>query len=120
MHAPSGSDGTVDAAGDIEFLRQTVQCGHCAGGNRRDLNGHFGLLLMLMQDVIDAAEVSEQPNVRLAVFPIGFDDAVVLDTVRLVSLKRGQQLRIYMNGRNNPLRHNDFQGYEATRLGNSR
>ena len=50
---------------------------------------------MTLQDVVDTTEVGEHADVRRAVLTERFDDAIVLDAVRLVSLERGHQLRIY-------------------------
>ena len=44
--------------------------------------------LMWLQDIVDAAKMSEYANGGLTIFAEGFDDAVVADTVRLISLKR--------------------------------
>jgi len=52
---------------------------------------------MALQDVVDAAEMGEHANGGLAVVAEGFDDAIVLNAVRLVGLERSHQLRIYTN-----------------------
>src|SRR5450759_3015178 len=98
---PIRGNGSVDSAGKIQFLSEMVNRGHGAGRNRRDPHWHFLLLLLALQDVVDAAEMSEHANGGLAVVAEGFDDAVVLNAVRLVGLERSHKLRIYTNG--NPL-----------------
>ena len=89
------SNGTVNAFGQIELLRQAMERGDGTGRDLRDLYRHLFLLVMKFQDVIDTAEMSEDSNGRLTVLAERFDDTVVLDAARLVGLKGGQQLRLY-------------------------
>jgi hypothetical protein len=52
---------------------------------------------MQLQDIVDAAQMGEDANRWFAVFAERFDDAVILNAVRLVGLKRSHQLRIYID-----------------------
>src|ERR1017187_1823056 len=89
-------NGSVDSTGQIQLLSEVVNRGHGAGRNRRDPHRHFLLLLLMaLQDVVNAAEMGEHANGGLAVVAEGFDDAVVLNAVRTVGLERSHQLRIY-------------------------
>jgi hypothetical protein len=49
----------------------------------------LGVLAMALQDIIGAAEVSENANRWFALLAEGFDDAIVADAVRLIGLKGG-------------------------------
>jgi hypothetical protein len=51
---------------------------------------------MELEDIVYAAEVSEHPDGRLAVFAERFDNAVIADAVRLVGLEGSHSLRIYL------------------------
>ena len=77
----------VDLSGHIQLPGQTEQRRHRTGGNRRDLYRDFGVLLVAVQNLIHAAEMSENANGGLAFFTEGFDDTVVADAVRVIGLK---------------------------------
>ncbi len=55
---------------------------------RRDFYGDFGVLLVTVQNLIHAPEMSKDANGGFAFLAEGFDDAVVADAVRVVRLKR--------------------------------
>ena len=96
LHLALRGNGTVDPAGQIEFLHQPVKRCHRTCRNRRDLHRYFVVLLMQLQDIVDATQMSQDANRRFAVFAERFNDAVILNAVRLVGLKGSHQLRIYM------------------------
>ena len=52
-------------------------------------------LLVKAEDILDAAEVSQDPEVRFALFAERLDDAIVAEPMGLVRLKRRHVLRIY-------------------------
>ena len=93
----------MNALDQIELLRQAMERGDGTGRDRRDLHRHLFLLLMKLQDVIDTAEMSKDSDGRLAVHAKRFDDPAVLDAARLIGLKGGHQLRIYVSALTNPL-----------------
>ena len=71
-------------ASEIQFPREVVKRGYGAGRNRSDPYGRLlGLLLMALEDVVDAAEMGEHTNGGLAVVTEGFDDAVVLNAAEV-------------------------------------
>ena len=83
----STGDGPVDLSGHIQLPGQTEQRRHRTDGNRRDLYRNFRVLLVAVQNLIHATEVSENANGGLAFLTEGFDDAVVADAARVISLK---------------------------------
>ena len=85
----------VDPPGHVQFLSQTEQSGHGAGGNRRDFYRDFSELLVTAKNLVDPTEMSEHANGRFALFAEGFDDPIVLNAVRAVGLQRCHYLRIY-------------------------
>jgi hypothetical protein len=60
LHLARGSEGPVDAPGDIQLQSQTVEGGHRAGRDRRDLYRPGLLFLLALQDIFDAAETLDQ------------------------------------------------------------
>jgi hypothetical protein len=56
---------------------------------------HLRALLMELENVIDAAQMSDHPNGGFAIFTERFHDAVILNAVGLLGLKGSHKLRIY-------------------------
>ena len=81
------SESQIDTRRDVEFPRQAVESGDGADGDRSNLNRHLDVLLMASQNLVNATEMRENADGRLARVTKGLDDAIVLDAVRLVGLK---------------------------------
>src|SRR5260370_23173856 len=56
---------------------------------------HLLVLLMELENVIDAAQMSDHSNGGFAILAERFHDAVIPNAVRLVGLKGSHELRIY-------------------------
>src|SRR6516162_11236346 len=56
---------------------------------------HLLVLLMELENVIDAAQMSDHANGGFAIFTERFHDAVIPNAVGLVGLKGSHKLRIY-------------------------
>jgi hypothetical protein len=80
-------DRPVDLPGHVQLRGQTDQSGHGARGNRRDFYGNFGVLLVSVEHLIHASEMSKDANGGFAFLAEGFDDTVVPYAVRVVGLK---------------------------------
>ncbi|MFM7739737.1 MAG: hypothetical protein ACKO9H_10060, partial [Planctomycetota bacterium] len=85
----------VDAAGQVEFRGEVVEGGDGAGADGGDLEGGGVLALVEFEDVIDAAEVSEDANGGFSVLAKGLDDAEVSDAVGLVGLQGSHRYFVY-------------------------
>lgn len=85
--AASRDDRPVDPTGHVQFPGQTDQSRHSTSGNRRDLYGDFGVLLVSVEHLIHASEMSKDANGGFAFLAEGFDDPVVPYAVRVVGLK---------------------------------
>jgi len=77
---------SVSAGGEVEFDGQVVKSGDGTNADRGERKGYGVLILMEFEDIVDAAEMGESPDGRLAVVAKRFDDAIVADAVGLVGL----------------------------------
>ena len=83
-----GGQSGIDAGGEVEFDGQTVEGGDGSGADGGELKGDRMLLLVKLKDIVDAPEMGEDAEGGFAVLAKGLDDAVVVDAVGLIGLKR--------------------------------
>ena len=105
----------MNAGGEVEFEGQVVD-----GADGGELKGDRMLLLMELEDIVEASEMGEDAETGFAVLAKGLDDAVVADAEGRVGLQGSHILRIGDVALTNPFRFCGFTQIRSQAPGKSR